>query len=122
MNDYDHEPRRREHDPDDRASRRNRPEPPSGGGPLSYAVFLALGMLLGGLVLWAFTGFAKFRGEKPSLDPTAQPREVTPAAPPDADEQEAVTLFERVKDSVVNVDVVMIRQGDWGEQTERTTS
>jgi S1-C subfamily serine protease len=124
MNDYDYEPRRRdrEHDPDDRTSRRSRPEPPSGGGALYYAVFLALGILLGGLALWAFTGFAKFRGEKPALDPTAQPREVTPAAPPDADEQEAVSLFERVKDSVVNVDVVMSQPGRWDEQTELQTS
>src|SRR4051812_41907298 len=123
MNDYEYEPRRdREHDPNDRASRRNRSEPPDRGGALYYAVFLALGVLLGGLALWAFTGFAKFRGEKPALDPAAQPREVTPAAPPDADEQEAVTLFERVKDSVVNVDVVMVRQGNWDEQTEQQTS
>ncbi|MBN9122548.1 MAG: trypsin-like peptidase domain-containing protein [Planctomycetes bacterium] len=130
MNDYDYEPRRRdrEHDPhspadhDDRSARRYRSEPPNGGGPLYYALFLALGVVLGGLVLWGITGFSKFRGEKPGTDPTARPRETIPAAPPDADEQEAVTLFDRVKDSVVNVDVVMVRQGQWDDQTEQQTS
>jgi S1-C subfamily serine protease len=122
MNDYEPRRRDREYDPDDRDNRRRRPEPPSGGGPLHYAIFLALGVLIGGLALWAFTGFAKFRGEKPGTDPSAQLREPTPAVPPDADEQEAVTLFERVKDSVVNVDVVMHRQGSWDEQAEQQTS
>src|SRR5262245_36026860 len=98
MNDYEYDPRRRERDrdPDDRHARRSRSEPAGGGGPLYYALFLALGVIIGGLVLWAITGFSKFRGEKPGNDPTAQPRETTPAAPPDADEQEAVSLFERV--------------------------
>src|SRR5262249_32612881 len=74
-----------------------RSDPPRGGRPRYSAGFLALGLMLGGLALWAFTGFSKFRGENPALDPTAQRREVTPAAPPDADEQEAVSLFERAK-------------------------
>ena len=110
-------------DRDDRPARRWQPEPPSGRGPLYYGLFLALGIILGGLALWAITGLSKFRGEKPGLDPNAQPRETTPAAPLDAEEQEAVTLFEKVKDSVVNVDVVMVRQGRLDEQpTEQQTS
>jgi S1-C subfamily serine protease len=112
---------------DERDDRPKRPrryaEPPPSHGPLYYGVFLALGVFLGVLGLWAFTGLSKFRGEKPGTDPTAQLRDPTPAAPLDSDEQEAVTLFERVKDSVVNVDVVMVQQGDWGDQTtERQTS
>src|SRR5262245_20872894 len=117
MNDYEPPRRDREYDPDDR---RHRSAPSSGGGPLYYAIFLVLGVLIGGLALWALTGFTKFRGEKPGTDPAAQLREAAPAAPPDADEQEAVTLFERVRDSVVNVDVMMNRPGNWDDQVEQS--
>lgn len=117
MSDYDYTPRR-PRDPNDRY----RTEP-GRGGPLYYALFLALGVVLGGLILWGITGLSKFRGERPGTGPTAQPRETIPAAPPDAEEQEAVTLFERVRDSVVNVDVVMVQQGRWDDQTsEQATS
>jgi len=115
MSDYDYTPRR------DRDDRRYRPDETRRGGALYYTLFLALGVIVGGLVLWGITSFAKFRGEKPGTDPTAQPREVTPAVPPDAEEQEAVTLFDRVRDSVVNVDVVMARQGSWDDQGEQTS-
>jgi S1-C subfamily serine protease len=120
MNDY--EPRRRDRDDDDRPRRRSQPEP-ADRGPVYYGLFLTLGMVIGGLALWGITGLSKFHGEKPSLDPAAQPRETTPAAPLDAEEQEAVTLFERVKDSVVNVDVVLQNKGQWDDQsTEQQTS
>jgi len=57
----------------------------------------------------------KFHASKPGLDPNAQPRETVPATPLDADETEAINLFEHVKGAVVNVDVVMVRQGRWDE-------
>jgi S1-C subfamily serine protease len=118
MNDYDHDRTRNRYDRNEGYR-----SPPSSHGPLYYGLFLALGMMIGGLALWAITGLAKFRGEKPGTDPNAQLRETTPAAPLDADEQEAVSLFERVRESVVNVDVVMVQQGQWDEQpTERQTS
>lgn len=121
------------YDPDDRVERDDRPprprhraDPPAAShGFIYHALFLMVGVVLGGLLLWGITGFSKLRGggEKPSNDPNAQQRETTPAAPLDHEEQEAVTLFERVKDSVVNVDVVMVQQGDWGDQTsEQQTS
>jgi S1-C subfamily serine protease len=113
-------------DPVDRPAprrRRDTPPPPPAHGPLYFGLFLALGIVLGGLGLWAATGLSKFRSERAGPDPTARPRETTPPTPLDTEEQEAVTLFERVKDSVVNVDVVMVQQGDWGDQTsERQTS
>jgi S1-C subfamily serine protease len=125
MNEYDYR-RSRDDDRDegdDRSARRRRGEEPPARGPLYYALFLVLGVVLGGLILWAVTGFSKFRGEKPGLDPAAQPREPAPAAPLDYDEQEAVALFERVKDSVVNVDVVLRNKGQWDDQTaEQQTS
>jgi S1-C subfamily serine protease len=111
--DYEQPRRTRRTDPDDRY----RPVS-SGGGILYYVLFLGLGVLLGAVVLWGITGFSKFRSEKPGLDPNAALRETTPGTPPDADEQEAVSLFERVKDSVVNVDVVMKTKGAWDDQTE----
>jgi S1-C subfamily serine protease len=124
MNPYD------PYDPYDRDPYDRPPRPPRGGGPpaaprgpVYYGLFLALGIVLGGFALWATTGFSRLRGEKPGLDPTAQPREPAPAAPLDVEEQEAVTLFERVRESVVNVDVVMVQQGQWGEPaSERQTS
>jgi S1-C subfamily serine protease len=122
MRDYD--PRDRDDHETDRPTRRRRDEPAAPVHGLLYnALFLGLGVVLGGLILWAITGFSKFRGEKPSNDPTAQLRATTPDEPLDSDEQEAVSLFERVRDSVVNVDVVMVQQGDWGDQTtEQQTS
>ncbi len=114
MKDFDDE-----HDPRRRRDMDDRPDPPPARGPLHYTLFLVLGMVLGGLALWAITGLSKFRAENVGNDPTARPRETTPAAPPDADEQEAVALFERVKDSVVNVDVVMVRQGQWDDPSEQ---
>jgi S1-C subfamily serine protease len=124
--DDDDRPRRRPGDRDERSGRPTRrwqPEESSGHGALYYGLFLALGMLLGGVALWVITGLSSRTSvEKPGLDPNAKPRETTPAAPLDYDEQEAVTLFEHVKDSVVNVDVVMVQQG-WGNQvTEQQTS
>jgi S1-C subfamily serine protease len=115
MSDSDYTPQR------DRDRTRPRDEP-ARGGPLYSALFLALGVVLGGLILWGITGLSKFRGERPGNDPTAAPRETTPAAPPDAEEQEAVTLFERVRDSVVNVDVVMVQQSRWDQTSEQQTS
>ncbi len=127
MNDDDYNPRRRRDDDDDRddrpGRRRDPHDGPSGHGPVYYGLFVVLGVVLGGLVLWAVIGLSKFRGTKPGLDPSAQPRDTTPAAPLDAEEQEAVTLFERVKESVVNVDVVLVRPGRLDEQpTEQQTS
>jgi S1-C subfamily serine protease len=46
----------------------------------------------------------------PTNDPAAQPREAVPKSGPDADEREAIDLFKAVKDSVVNVDTVVVRR------------
>lgn len=93
-------------------------------GPLWYTMFLLVGLALGGLGVVVGTYLvSKIRGERPGLDPNAHLRAPVPAAPLDADEAEAVGLFEGVKDSVVNVDVVMVKQGRWDEQpTEQQTS
>jgi S1-C subfamily serine protease len=120
----DYEPR----DRDRRYDEENRPARPRDGGgghprAATYGLLLALGLLVG-LGIWGAVALVHhFRGEKAGTDPNAQERAPTPAAPLDVDEQESVTLFEKVKDSVVNVDVVLVRQGRWDEQaTETTTS
>ncbi|VTR93904.1 2-alkenal reductase : Uncharacterized protein OS=uncultured bacterium GN=ACD_75C00700G0003 PE=4 SV=1: Trypsin_2: PDZ_2 [Gemmata massiliana] len=116
---------------DDRDDRRPRPSPRNrydrpepARGPAWYGMFLVTGVLLGAVGLWGGSHLVnKFRGERPGLDPNAQLRTTVPAAPLDPEENEAVTLFETVKDSVVNVDVVMVKQGRWDEQaTELQTS
>lgn len=115
-------------DDDDRPIRPRFPDRPTysepSRGPLWYGAFLLLGAALGAIGIVAGTYLVdKFRGERAGLDPNAQLRATTPAAPLDAEEAEAVTLFERVRDSVVNVDVVMVKQGRWDEQpSEQQTS
>ncbi len=126
----------REYEPDDRYDgdrddRRPRPrprdryDPPTPPrGPAWYGMFLLIGLALGAVGLWGGSHLVnKFRGERPGLDPNAQLRAAVPAGPLDLEESEAVTLFENVKDSVVNVDVVMVKKGRWDEQaTELQTS
>jgi S1-C subfamily serine protease len=115
----DHEPNERRYD--ETRPARGRPEPRSHAGP--YLLVLALGLLIGLGVWGAAALVSHFRGERPGNDPAAKERPTTPAAPLDVDEQESVALFEKVKDSVVNVDVVQVKQGRWDEQpTETTTS
>ena len=128
MRDYELDDR----DDDDRDDRRPRPRPrdryqraePPARGAGWYALFLFLGLGLGAAGLWGGTYVVnKIRGERPGLDPNAQLRATVPAAPLDLEESEAVSLFETVKDSVVNVDVVMVKRGRWDEQpTELQTS
>src|SRR5579883_438311 len=125
MNGYDpRDPAGQYTDEGTRPPRRRNREEPSAPNPLYYGLFLALVMIIGGLALWGISALShKLSGEKPGLDPNAHERTPAPAAPLDADEQESVSLFDRVKDSVVNVDVVMIKQGSWNEQpTETQTS
>lgn len=84
--------------------------------PWSVVIPLILLLLLGGLGI----GYLLFRGERrPPHDPSAQPREVTPAADPDAVELERIRVFEAVCPSVVNVDTLRIQRQGYLGQTER---
>ena len=64
-----------EYDPRDRDQTREgrynpHPEGASSHSPLFYGLFLAAGMIIGGLVLWGILGLVNhFRGAKPGLDP-----------------------------------------------------
>ncbi|AWM38965.1 Periplasmic serine endoprotease DegP precursor [Gemmata obscuriglobus] len=92
------------------------PDGPPARPILWYAAFLLLGVALGGLGITAGTYLvSRFRAERGGLDPNAQLRTTTPAAAPDAEEAQRETVFEKVRPSVVNVDVVMVKQGRWDE-------
>lgn len=102
---------------DDLDPRLVRPRPPVGGtGAAQSALLVLLGMLLAAGAIWAVNAY-RARQADPPIDPTAKPRETTPAGPLDAEEAEAVGLFKRVKGSVVNVDLVQqVRRAAWDDR------
>src|SRR6478672_9675012 len=65
---------------------------------------LAVGLLIAGVGLWYLLP------KSSPNDPNALPRETSPKGPLDADEREAVDLFKNAKESVVNVDTVVLRR------------
>jgi S1-C subfamily serine protease len=71
----------------------------------ALAVAILIGGIIGAGVLWFFAPTAGLN-KAPRHDPDAQPREVVPRSPFDAEEQEAINLFKSTKDAVVNVDTV----------------
>jgi hypothetical protein len=87
------------------------------GSQLPYVLLLLLGVVLGVVAFWAGGRFwDRLRQDAPPpLDPTAQPREPSPKGPLDAEEREAIGLFQKVKPSVVNVDIVRRSRGGWDD-------
>ncbi len=120
MIDYEPRDRERRYDGDNRSMRNFHTQ--SGSRAATYGLLLFVGLLFG-LGIWGGVSLIQhFRGVTAGTNPDAKERATTPATPLDVDEQESVALFEKVKDSVVNVDVVMVRQGAWGQQAETATS
>jgi len=76
----------------------------------------ALGFWLGGMLLH------RLQPEHPPTNPNAQPREAVPNGPLDAEEAEANELFERVKDSVVSVNLVLQRRSRFDLSIEEATT
>lgn len=76
------------------------------GVPVVTAV--AIGFLLGAVALWLLA--PQFGRTKPAgeLDPTAAPRAIDPSSPLDVEERESVNVFRTARESVVNVDTVML--------------
>jgi S1-C subfamily serine protease len=111
-------------DDDDRPPRRprpavRRPEPapdaPAGSfRPLIYLLLLVFGVGLGVAGFWAGSKVLDRIRQRngPGTDPNAQLRAADPNGPLDVDEQEANHLFEVDKESVVNVDTVMLVRGE----------
>ncbi len=74
-----------------------------GGGWMVAAVAFAVAVAsVGAWYLWPKTPKA--------IDSAATPRELSPRSPLDAEEREAVDLFKEAKESVVNVDTVVLRR------------
>lgn len=71
-----------------------------------------LGVGLGAAGYWGGKFlFNRLQPHPPLTNPDAQPREAVANGPLDAEENEAHQLFERVKDSVVSVNLVLQRRG-----------
>jgi S1-C subfamily serine protease len=82
------------------------------GGSSSVVMMVLLGVLA--VVLCAGVGLLVLMYLKPSGgggSPAVESREVTPKGEYDPEEREAVTLFKNSKESVVNVDTVVLRRG-----------
>jgi S1-C subfamily serine protease len=101
---------------DERPARRRQAESRSISPTVAF-VLVALGIALGAMAFWLGAEYlSRARKGGPLHDPSANPREATPAEPLDAVEREAVELFKKVKDSVVNVDIVQIRRAMWDDR------
>jgi S1-C subfamily serine protease len=111
----------RRFDEDDRLSR-GRKQSVLTVSPAVAFLLVALGIGLGAVAFWLGGHFLGGRGG-PLHDPNAKLRVASPALPLDAEENEAVELFKKVKPSVVNVDIVQVSRAVWSDQTsERQTS
>jgi S1-C subfamily serine protease len=81
--------------------------------PRPVALYTVLVALLG-LALFAvatLSYLAFFKNDSKGNQPATESREVTPKGEYDPEEREAVTLFKNSKESVVNVDTVVVRRG-----------
>lgn len=95
---------------------RPRPAKPS-GWPVAVAVVASF--LLGAALLWWLAPKIG-RNLQPALDPSATERQPAPRSPLDAEEQQAVAVFESARESVVNVDtMVRVRRLDMRVQEQQ---
>ena len=85
----------------------------SNRGPQVF-VILALALLIGfslGIgALW-YVHKLSVPPQGPALEPNAAERTADPQSPQDSEEREAVSVFKNTKDSVVNVDSVLLQRG-----------
>jgi S1-C subfamily serine protease len=106
---------------DDPPARRKRAE----SHPHRWQILLlaaVLGVGLGAAGYWGGKFLVhRLHPEHPPTNPDAQPREAVANGPLDADETEANELFERVKDSVVSVNLVLQRRGRFDLSQEEAT-
>lgn len=87
------------------------------GWPVAVAV--AVSFLLGALLVWWLAPQIG-RNRQPALDPNATERTPDPKSPLDADEQQAVAVFESARESVVSVDtMVRVRRLDMRVQEQQ---
>lgn len=108
--------------PDDSGPPRSRG--PRTGAPVMPVVYVLLVLVLVGTVVggvWLGGRLLDvFRPQPAATNPDAQPRETVSNGPLDTEENEANQVFELDKDSVVNVDTVLLQRGSF-EGSERQT-
>jgi S1-C subfamily serine protease len=85
---------------------RRRPPTQSGWGGL--LVVLLVGFVLGAVLLWLVGPLLRPGFQAPPRDPEATERPPAPKSPPDSEEEEAIRVFRESRDSVVNVDTVLL--------------
>jgi S1-C subfamily serine protease len=102
---------------DDPTPRRPHRAPP-GTPSLRPVLFVAVTVLIVGLTVAGVWLGARFLGhlrpQPAATNPDEQPKVAVANGPLDAEEVEANTLFETDKDSVVNVDTIQLRRGQFG--------
>jgi S1-C subfamily serine protease len=92
--------------------------------PLLYLLAggFAIGLVIVGVWLAGELVTRLRNGRPPATDPQAQLRVATPAPSLDAEESEAVNVFKAARDSVVNVDLVLLQRNRLdGQMLERQT-
>jgi S1-C subfamily serine protease len=106
-------------------ARRERPSRPAASArpTLVYLVVLILGIALGGIGLWAGGKLANvLHPQPPATNPDAQLKEAVANGPLDAEENEANQVFEAARESVVNVDTMLLQRGNFeGGETQTGT-
>ena len=90
--------------------------------PQPALFLLILGLVVGASVVWAGAGLMRTFVAPPANNPEATPRAAVNPSDPDAEEVEAIRVFESAKGSVVNVDtLVRVRRGfDASVQEQQT--
>ncbi|HXD87543.1 MAG TPA: trypsin-like peptidase domain-containing protein [Urbifossiella sp.] len=97
------------HDFDDRGPpRRERHSPRF----LSYLLIILFAVAIAGLGVWAGSRLVHMLNpQPPATNPNEPPKPAVANGPLDAEETEANQVFESVKDSVVNVDTMLLQRG-----------
>jgi S1-C subfamily serine protease len=87
---------------------------------VSLALVFGFGLCLG--LFWV-RGWSEAAQQRATLDPEMKERSVAPRTMPDTEEQQAIQLFKIAKESVVNVDtVVLVRRFDMRVQEQQAGS
>jgi S1-C subfamily serine protease len=107
-----------EFDDDPPQRRRRRAPEPQPPRAILYLLLMALGVGLGVVAFWGGGKLLERFAQQPppATNPDAKPKEAVANPPLDGEEVEANRLFEENKDSVVNVDTVVVRRVRFNDQ------
>jgi S1-C subfamily serine protease len=102
--------------------RRPRREPKSNAAtPLAFVLIALIGIGVGGVGLWLGGKIINGWRQPAAVNPDAQPKVAVANGPLDSEEVEANQVFEADRDSVVNVDTVLLQRGAFESTAERQT-